>query len=183
MANMKARWWQKFAPWWKGASRHLGTDGDLQAPAGPPWPVHARVLLCKSEQTLHARLVRAFPEHFIFAQVALSQLIGLNPGAPWSIRNRYSQLVADFVVCDFRYQPLAVIEVDGITHDHPKQAEADLRKAQVLGAARIVLLRLNGAALPSVEDLKRLLGEDIRTPLEGSRPARRWRRGTSRRGS
>jgi very-short-patch-repair endonuclease len=182
MRDTTATWWHKFTRWWQRPSRASMRSGALEQAADGPWPVHLRVLLSKSEQQLHQRLLQAFPQHLIFSQVALSQLIGLNAGTAWSTRNRYSQLVADFVICDLKYQPLAVIEVDGITHDHPKQAEADSRKVAVLSAAQLVLLRLNGAALPTVEELKRQLSEVIPVP-QGPLVPRRWHRGAPRRGS
>ena len=101
MTGMKvstATWWHKFARWWQRPSRASPQSETLGQALEDQWPVHSRVLLSKSEQQLHRRLLQAFPQHLIFSQVALSQLIGLNPGAAWSTRNRYGQLVADFVI-------------------------------------------------------------------------------------
>jgi hypothetical protein len=57
-------------------------------------------------------LLNLYPDHKIFVQVALSQLIDVpedHPGRQ-SIRNRFSQLVADFVLCRSDLSVIAVIE-------------------------------------------------------------------------
>jgi hypothetical protein len=153
--------WQRFTRW---LTRRAASAEKLESVDSPPvaeWPVHSKVLLNKAEQRLYRLLRKSFPRHIVFSQVALSQLIGLNPGAAWSLRNRYSQLVADFVICDYAYQPLAVVELDGRTHDHPKQVEADARKVAVLNAAHLDLVRLNAASLPTEQELKALFSEHV----------------------
>lgn len=61
-----------------------------------PWPLAPKPILSEREQLLFRRLEAIFPNHRIFVQVALSQLIEVKSGTSdfRSIRNRYSQLVA-----------------------------------------------------------------------------------------
>lgn len=44
------------------------------------WPVFPKKVLIPVEQQLYPRLVRAFPEHVVLAQVSLSQIIGVKKG-------------------------------------------------------------------------------------------------------
>jgi hypothetical protein len=44
-------------------------------PADPRWPVSARNLLTKRERSLYDLLLYLYPDHRIFIQVAISQLI------------------------------------------------------------------------------------------------------------
>jgi very-short-patch-repair endonuclease len=66
-------------------------------------------------------------------------------------------LVADFVVCNPDFSVLAVVELDDRSHDHPRRQDADRRKTEVLEAAGIPVIRVNGAALPAERELVRML--------------------------
>jgi very-short-patch-repair endonuclease len=128
--------------------------------AGEQWPVFPKRLLSENEQNVFRKLARAMPEHLVFAQVAVSQLVGVRKGANFTaVFNRYSRLVADFVVCRRDFSVLAVVELDDRQHDHPRRQEADRRKTEVLGAAGIRVIRLNGAALPGEDELVRQIAE------------------------
>lgn len=124
---------------------------------GAQWPVFAKRILSEKEQALFRRLTRAIPGHTVLAQVALSQMIGVKKGSNYTaISNRFCRLVADFVVCQPDFSVLAVVELDDRHHDHRRQG-ADRRKAEVLAAAGISVIRVNGAALPSEQELARML--------------------------
>lgn len=103
-------------------------------------PVKAKGLLSRPEQLLYGRLVRAFPGHIIFAQVALSQL-----------------LVADFVVCAPDFTALAVIELDDRSHGRIAQRERDQRKDRFLREAGINVIRIAVADMPNEAALKALV--------------------------
>ena len=120
------------------------------------WPVFPKRVLSQNEQNAFRKLVRAMPEHVVLAQVAVSQLVGVKKGANfYAVFNKYSRLVADFVVCHHDFSVLAVVELDDRRHDHPRRQDQDRRKTAVLAAAGIRLIRLNGAALPAEQDLVR----------------------------
>lgn len=129
-----------------------------RAPTGR-WPLHARTVLGNREQVLYWRLVKAFPSHVILSQVALSQLLGIDKGVRQrqALGNRFRQLCADFVICTRSFAPVAVIELDGISHDHPRRLDADTRKAHALESARIPLHRINVKTLPDEAELAQLL--------------------------
>jgi hypothetical protein len=122
------------------------------------WPVFPKKVLTPVEQQLYQRLIRAFPEHVVLAQVSLSQLVGVRKGENFNaVWNRYNRLTADFVLCRKDFRAVAVLELDDRSHDHPSRMDADRRKAAVLNAAGIALHRLNVNPLPNESDLRALL--------------------------
>ena len=126
-----------------------------------PWPVKERSLLTAREQALYQRLVKLYPEHKIFIQVALSQLIDVDRHHPRreSIRARYKQLVADFVLCRPDLGVVAVIELDDRTHLWAHRRRADARKTKALGDAGIRLVRIPAGAIPSEDALRDLIND------------------------
>lgn len=131
-----------------------------------PWPVYAKRLLGEREQVLYWRLCSTFPEHVVLAQVAFSQLIGVkkNTAHRQAISNRFRQLCADFVICKRTFEPIAVIELDGLSHDHPGRQAADARKAAALEAAGVQLIRVNVARMLDEAELRRLISTELRVP-------------------
>jgi hypothetical protein len=127
-----------------------------------PWPLSARNLLSKREKSLYKGLVALYPDHRILVQVALSQLINIDRNHPESesIRARYKQLVADFVLCRSDLSVVAVIELDDRTHQWPKRKAADARKNKALADARIRLVRVPAGRLPSTDTLRALVDAD-----------------------
>jgi very-short-patch-repair endonuclease len=131
--------------------------------------VAARNLLTDRERSLYQRLLSLYPHHKIFVQVALSQLIDVPESHTerQSIRNRFSQLVADFVLCRSDLSVVAVIELDDRSHERADRQAADARKDKSLADAGIRLVRIPAGALPS-EDTLRGLVDDYKRVEEGS---------------
>jgi len=134
-----------------------------------PWPVAARSLLSPREQSLYQRLLSLYPKHQVFVQVALSQLIDVDRNHPESesIRARYKQLVADFVLCRADLSVVAVIELDDRSHERRDRQDADARKSKALADAGLRLVRIPAGALPSEEELREIIDAD-RPPGEHS---------------
>ena len=152
------------------ARRGFFTKG--RAGQGEHWPVFPKQALSPVEQQLYHRLLRAFPEHVVLSQVALSQLVGVKKGPHFrAVWNRYNRLVADFVFCTKDFRTVAVLELDDRSHDSPQRQDADRRKAAVLAAAGIPLHRLNVNPLPDESELRARLGlpAGSQTP-PGTRP-------------
>ena len=105
------------------------------------------------------------------AQVALSQLLAVKAGTPnlQSIRGRYKQLVADFVLRWRDFMAVAVIELDDSSHAAPDRQEVDQRKTKAVEAAVLRLIRIPAGPIPSQAKLQRLLelGGNTPTPLVG----------------
>jgi very-short-patch-repair endonuclease len=127
-----------------------------------PWPVEARNLLTDREQSFYQRLLNVYPHHKILVQVALSQLIEVDRNHPerQSIRARYKQLVADFVLCRPDLSIVAVIELDDLSHESAVRQGADARKNKALADAGIKLVRIPAGSLPSENALRGLIGAE-----------------------
>jgi Protein of unknown function (DUF2726) len=127
--------------------------------ADAPWPLVAKALLSPREQEFHKLLVGMYPQHLLFAQVALSQLIDVQPGTAnrLSIRNQFSQLVADFVLCGPDFSIALIIELDDSTHAPPDRQDADKRKTRAIEAAGMRLVRIPAGALPQIPELRRMI--------------------------
>ena len=125
------------------------------------WPVFPKKVLTPVEQQFYHRLIRAFPDHVVLAQVAFSQLVGVKKGENFAaIWNRYNRLTADFVLCTKDFRAVAVLELDDRSHDNPSRMDADRRKAAICEAAGIPLHRLNVNPLPNETELRSLLTPD-----------------------
>lgn len=122
------------------------------------WPVFPKKVLTPVEQQLYQRLIRAFPDHVVLAQVAFSQLVGVKKGENFTaIWNRYNRLTADFVLCHKDFRIAAILELDDRSHDNPARMDADRRKAAICEAAGLALHRLNVNPLPNETELRSLL--------------------------
>jgi hypothetical protein len=143
---------------WRAAAEALGEN----SLSNDPWPVAAKRLLTEREQSFYQSLLSLYPNHKVFIQVALSQLIDVpeDHADRQSIRNRFSQLVADFVLCRTDLSVIAVIELDDRTHERPKRQDADARKNKALADAGIRLVRIPAGPLPSEQYLGTLIDAD-----------------------
>ena len=103
------------------------------------------------------------------AQVALSQLLEVNAGTPnWqSIRNRYQQLVADFVLCRRDFTAVAVIELDDSSHAASTRQDADQRKTRAVEASGLRLIRIPAGPIPSDAEIQQILqvGGSLSAPI------------------
>ncbi|ROQ19865.1 uncharacterized protein DUF2726 [Marinimicrobium koreense] len=120
-----------------------------------PWPFTKARLLTDAEKEAFDRLRDALPQHYIFAQVQLSQMMDVKPGhdfRQWF--NRISRMSADFVVVSSDLDTVAAIEIDDTTHRDPKRMEADSKKAKALKAAGIKLVRWDARRVPKPEVIR-----------------------------
>jgi hypothetical protein len=124
-----------------------------------PWPLAPKPILSEREQLLFRRLEAIYPNHRIFVQVALSQMIAVKSGTAdfRSIRNRYSQLVADFVLCRRDFGVIAVIELDDSSHASPDRQDADRRKTKAVESAGFRMVRISQGPIPSDAVLGQLI--------------------------
>jgi hypothetical protein len=140
-----------------------------RGPAGDvPWPLMARALLTPREQEFCRRLEELYPQHRVFAQVALSRLLEVRPGTGnrRAIRNHFSQLVADFVLCGADLSVVAVIELDDSSHENSKQQHEDRRKTKAVESAGLRLVRIPAGPPPSNGELR-----DLMEPADAAAPS------------
>ncbi|MGH8854636.1 MAG: DUF2726 domain-containing protein [Telluria sp.] len=110
----------------------------------------SRQLMTENEAEFFGRLIVAFPDHYIFPQVALSALIeaaAKNTKRAYSDHLRIAQQRVDYVVCDRNCQVIAVVELDDKTHSRKKDQVRDARLQQ----AGIRTVRFQSKNKPSVE--------------------------------
>jgi len=151
-------------------NRKAGAEPFLSEPLpDAPWPVAAGNLLTERERSVYQCLLSLYPDHKIFVQVALSQLIDVDQNHPESesIRARFKQLVADFVLCRSDLSVVTVIELDDRSHRRADRQGADARKTKALEDAGFRLVRIPAGALPSAEELREIIQKD-RLPADRS---------------
>lgn len=115
--------------------------------------IQRKELLSDNEFEFFQRLEAALPEHYIFAQVALSGLIApisrLEENERTSVFRKFSQKRADYVVCTKELRAVAVIELDDKLHI----PEADKLRDGLLRAGGYEIVRYQSHQKPSVAEL------------------------------
>jgi hypothetical protein len=143
------------------SARHSSSWDAAQSLGDAPWPVQPKNLLTNRETQLFQTLHALYPNHRLFVQVALSQLVDVPKDHPnrVAIRNRFERLVADFVLCRADMSVVAVIELDDPSHRMPIRQAADARKTKALQDAGLELIRIPEGPLPSGESLRSIIAQ------------------------
>lgn len=122
-----------------------------------PWPYYAKPLMTDVEQIFFHRLLQVLPNHRVFAQVQLSQLLGIRAGHNYHRwYHHVSRMSVDYVVCSKDARILAAIELDDSSHLLPDRILADQKKDRALSAAGISILRIPVKGMPGVSELSKL---------------------------
>ena len=118
-------------------------------------------LLTRTEREVFERLRVACPDCHVFGQVQYSRLLEVTAGRAEYHRwlNQVIRLSCDLVVCDGRFRPLLVIEIDDPSHELPERQDADRRKEAACAAANLPLARWPTDELPSEAELKAAVRE------------------------
>ena len=137
------------------AANKFAPDGFRYAP-DEEWPFEQRRLITDTEMILFERLRDALPEHYIFTQVQLSQLVRIKKGhsfRKWF--SRISGMSVDFVVTDRSLKTIAAIELDDKSHyDNNERHSADLKKDKVITSAGIKIIRWRCEVMPSAMQIR-----------------------------
>ena len=130
-----------------------------------PWPFYAKKPLSVPEQVLYFRLVKAFPEHIVLAQVGLSRILGVKKGSNFQAwNNRIDRMSADFVLCAKDSSIVAVVELDDVSRRREARKEADAKKNKALANAGIRVLRWEAKSLPDEIALRAAVGAQQLVP-------------------
>jgi very-short-patch-repair endonuclease len=136
------------------------------------WPVFRTPVLSESDCQFYARLVAALPEYRVFPQVQISRFIEVRPlRGRQAIRDRYSQLSADFVICDQDFDVKAVVELDDSSHGSSSQQALDAKKNAVVAAAGILMVRCHVSAVPPVARIREQLLKALSAAAQGNQEA------------
>jgi len=146
-------------------SRKIAADGFRYDPEGE-WPFEKRKLITATETVLFERLRQALPDHYIFTQVQLSQLVAIKKGHSFKMWfSRISQMSVDFVIADEFLNTVAAVELDDKSHySDEDRHKADAKKDKVLTAAGIRVVRWRCEIMPSVEQIALTFPECKRAP-------------------
>ena len=138
----------------KAASK-IAPDGFRYAP-DEEWPFEKRRLITDTELILFHRLREALPDHYIFTQVQLSQLVSIKKGHSFQMWfARISRMSVDFVITDKSLNTIAAVELDDKSHyDDEQRHAADLKKDKVITAAGIRIIRWRCEVMPSVGQIR-----------------------------
>lgn len=101
------------------------------------------------------RLTQAFPEHYVFPQVAMSGLVSPKPTdfkQQNAIKNTYNRSRVDFVLYKDK-KVVAIIELDDKTHKGKE--DKDEKRDSILAQAGYKTYRFMSNNKPSVEDLRK----------------------------
>jgi len=114
----------------------------------------SKPLLSANEKEFYDRLSQSLPDCRILTQVALGALllpnVRNNNRAYYRARARFSQKIADFVVCNREMDVVAIIELDDRTHQADRDAKRDLMLAQ----AGYKIIRWNSKRKPTSEQIR-----------------------------
>jgi len=122
------------------------------------WAVTARAPVSTVEQQLFHRLIDAFPHSIVLSQVAVSQLVQVNPGPGRQVAfNKICRLVTDFVLCTADFVVIHIIELDDSSHVAAHRQNADRNKSEALAAAGYTLVRFQASKLPTCAELRAAL--------------------------
>jgi very-short-patch-repair endonuclease len=120
------------------------------------WPYKRKNLMTITEQKFFNLLHEALPEHQIFVQVALNQMLKVEKTDNWAKwYNKIAQMSVDFVISDNKGSIVAAIELDDKSHENEKNREKDAKKDKALKSANIEILRYRCEAMPSTNTIQR----------------------------
>lgn len=108
---------------------------------------YPRRVITAFESKMYTRLLSAFPQYHVLAQVAFSALI---TNHQYKIRNLFNRKVTDFVILDQDFNVVAVIELDNPSHLGKEQEDAE-RDAMLQEAGYRVIRYTH---IPSISTLK-----------------------------
>lgn len=119
----------------------------LSAVKPPDTPIKSSHLMTEHEKIMF-RVLKQLPDCHVFAQVSFGAILWTSS---WQTRNKFNKKIADFVVTDWDFKILAVIELDDKSHDGKE--EKDQARDNMLKEAGYKVLRYR--AVPNREELAR----------------------------
>jgi hypothetical protein len=125
-----------------------------------PW-IRKERLLDQSRSLLYLLLRTGLPEHEVFANLTLADVVGIGAAGTGFEREqrlrRLSQIRADFVVCTRRLAPVAVLGLKASGAPDAAAAENERLMAECLATAGIRYVTIDPAAPPKHAELRSLL--------------------------
>lgn len=116
-------------------------------------------ILTDNEIEFFYRLQKALPDHHVFPQVCFAAILDASRGkGRLSNRGRFSQLIADYVICERNTMNIiAIVELDDRTHNARKDAKRD----KMLTSVDYRVVRFNSKRKPyEAEIISKVLDTD-----------------------
>lgn len=113
----------------------------------PGSAIKPRKVVSASAQPMYARLLEAFPDHIVLAQVAFSALLDTRLQ---TTRDQFERKVADFVICTKGFDVIGIIELDDAGQG--ENAQSDAAGDRLLAQAGYEVCRYN--TIPDAQSLR-----------------------------
>jgi len=117
-----------------------------------PTDIVKKILLTDSEKVFFKILVKALPEFYVFAQVALGAI--LQNKTQFRNRGKFSQKIADFAIVNKDLDIIAIIELDDKSHHMRKKKEKDIERDIMLKNAGYLTIRYDCRNMPNTETIR-----------------------------
>jgi hypothetical protein len=125
------------------------------------WPPEAARVLTVDERQAYDLLRQALPGFLVLAQVPLSRFLRVPTRHSYSEwMQRVGGLSADLLVCDAGSRVLAVIDIRPVDQTERSRRRHE-RMVRVLEAAGILVQTWREGKLPSVSDVRQLIGVEL----------------------
>ena len=134
-------------------------QADMRVGTDPTWDFRMQsCFLTRSEAAFFHGVKEILPkDHHVFPKVRLCDVIqpissGRNYMAAFG---RISQKHVDFVMCDSRFKPYMIVEIDGGSHRRERQRKADETKDRALTIAGMPIIRFEVGSDWDFDSLRR----------------------------
>ena len=127
--------------------------------AAEVWSLAPIELLSARERELHRLLLLQYPDHHVFVNLTLSQLIAALPDSAnrETINQHLQQQIVPFVLCRPDYSVMAVLELSEGSRLTRGMQPQESKTAKALHSAGLRLVRVAPGPLPERADLQLLI--------------------------
>lgn len=98
-------------------------------------------LLNEREIIFYEKLKEGLKGLFVFPQVSMNQVLDVEQQRDYKDRIPFWAKIIDYVVCTPGYQIIAMIELDGPSHDSRSQKQKDQERDEMLKEAGYIVVR------------------------------------------
>ena len=95
----------------------------------------------KREIEFFEKLKKGLKGLYVFPQVSMNQVLNVEQQRDWKDREHFWSKIIDFTVCTPDCQVIAMVELDGPSHDHPDKKKKDADRDAMLEEAGYIVIR------------------------------------------
>lgn len=100
-----------------------------------------KVLMNEREIAFFEKMKKGLKGLYVFPQVSMNQVLDIEQQRGWNDRAHFWAMIIDFVVCTPQCQVIAIVELDGPSHDSEEQKEKDKKRDAMLTEAGYIVIR------------------------------------------